>query len=82
MKAQRCSSSCWQRNSWSPLQSVRHELLKAQTEEQRLQIESRNRIFEIAEKYGELAAKALSDEELAQRCCRPKVSRLQTSGQS
>jgi TP901 family phage tail tape measure protein len=39
------------------------ELLNANSEFEKAQIESKNKIFEIAEKYGELAAKSLSDEE-------------------
>lgn len=39
------------------------ELLNANSEFEKAQIESKNAIFEIAEKYGELAAKSLSDEE-------------------
>ena len=39
------------------------ELLSANSEIERAQIESKNAIFEIAEKYGELAAQSLSDAE-------------------
>ena len=39
------------------------ELLNANSEFEKAQIESKNAIFEIAEKYGELAAKSLSTEE-------------------
>ena len=39
------------------------ELQAATSEVQKLQLESRNKIFEIAEKYGELSTKVLSDEE-------------------
>jgi TP901 family phage tail tape measure protein len=39
------------------------EILNANSEFEKAQIESKNKIFEIAEKYGELAAKSLSDEE-------------------
>ena len=39
------------------------ELMKANNEFEKVQLESRNAIFEIAEKYGELAEKSLSDAE-------------------